>query len=233
MLDIRTTTTPEEAVAAAVSQYIRDRSGAPTLLMIAGGSLPEGVLPYVDRDILSPQVTISIFDERCTEHEVGLNELQLAATVFYCDALAVGVQQLDVVVGDHATCPLVATDWEDRLRAWQQQHPMGEIVVLAGVGSDGHIAGILCHTPEETPVFTGTDWIVAHRFAATDNQYPYRITPTFTFWQEAVTATFIYMQGADKVVALAALQDPAADLATTPAAILQRLPGSVTLFSDM
>ena len=232
MLDIQATKTPESTVAQAVSEYISSRAGAPTLLMIAGGSLPETVLPHIDQRILTPQLTISIFDERCTEDESGLNELQLQATPFYDAAKVAGAQFLDVVVGDQGSCPMVAADWESRMREWQGQHPDGEIVVLAGVGADGHIAGILCHTPEETPIFTSKEWIVAHHFVATDNPYPYRITPTFTFWQKVVATSFIYMSGTEKAAALKAIQADDGNLATTPGRVLNTLSGSVVLFTD-
>ena len=222
---------PTAAVAEAVSQYIRARGDRPTLLMIAGGSLPETVLPQVDQAILGPALTIGIFDERCTEDEAGLNELQLQATPFFAAAVAAGANVLDVVVGDSSTCDVVAADWQERLRTWAAAHPDGEIVVLAGVGADGHIAGILVHEESETECFTGSDWIVAHRFKQTDNHYPHRITPTFTFWQEAVAATFIYMNGPEKQAALAAIMAPSGDLATTPGRVLRSL-AHVRLYTD-
>ena len=233
MIDINHTPTPEKAVAQAVGEYLRARADVPTLLMIAGGSLPEVVLPHIDRGVLSPQLTISIFDERCTEDETGLNELQLQATPFYADALRAGVGTMSVVVGDDATCPLVAEDWEKRLRQWQAAHVEGEIAVLAGVGADGHIAGILCHTPAEHETFMSEKWIAAHHFSDTDNPHPSRITPTFTFWREAVSMSFVYTKGEEKVEALQALFSPTPDLATTPAQVLSSLPlESLRLYTD-
>ena len=233
MLHVHRTSDPESAVAVAVSQYLNKRAGTPTLLLIAGGSLPATVLPHLDRQILTPDLTISILDERCTTDDTGRNQLQLHATPFYQEAQHAGVQTLEVLLTETAVCPAVAADWEARLRAWQKAAPSGEIVVLAGVGADGHIAGILCHSPAETPVFSGTEWIVAHHFTGIATPYPYRITPTFTFWQEAVTTSFVYLSGPEKAVASQAIQVSTADLAATPGAILsQPSVGSVQLFID-
>ena len=222
---------PAATVAATVSDHIIARGDRPTLLLIAGGALPEEVLPHIDQAVYSPALTICIFDERCTEDEAGLNERQLHVTPFSTAAVAAGVHTMEVVVGDSDTCEVVAADWEERLHAWKAAHPDGALVVLAGVGADGHIAGILCHTPEETPVFTGASWIVRHHFHQTDNPYPDRITPTFTFWQDAVAATFIYMNGPAKRTALARILARSGDLATTPGRVLRSL-SHVRLFTD-
>ena len=233
MIDIHHTPTPEKAVAQAVSEYLRARADVPTLLMIAGGSLPDAVLPHIDRGVLSPQLTISIFDERCTEDESGLNELQLQATPFYKDALRAGVNAMNVVVGDETTCPLVAVDWEKRLRQWQAENLEGEIVVLAGVGADGHIAGIFSHTQAEHETFASEAWIVSHHFSDTDDRYPTRITPTFTFWRDAVAMSFIYTKGEEKAEVLQSLFSTTPDLTTTPAQVLSKLPlESLRLYSD-
>ncbi len=233
MFVIQITSNPEVAVAEAVSEHIKMHANVPTLLLIAGGSLPSAVLPHVDQTVLTPQLTIGVLDERCTEDESGLNELQLQATPFYKSAQTAGVRFLDVVVGDEASCLTVAADWESRLRAWRSNHSEGEIVVLAGVGADGHIAGVLCHTLEETPFFSGQEWIVAHRFSETNNPYPYRITPTFTFWQKVVTASFVYVSGPEKAAALQSVQAGEGDLAITPARVLRTISNPVLLVTDI
>ncbi len=128
-----------------------------------------------------------------------------------------------VTVSEEDVCSTVAADWERVLRIYRDTCPEGEVIVLAGVGADGHIAGILCHTADETPVFTGTEWIVSHHFQQTDNLYPHRITPTFTGWKEVVDRSYIYMSGEEKYSALTDILADAGDLHTTPARILREL----------
>ena len=215
---------PPTAVAAALSNHMAAAPERPRLLLVAGGSLPQQVLPHVSQETFGPHITVCVFDERCTTDPAGSNQQQLASTTWYHAALECGVQELPVTVTAEAQCAAVAADWERALRRYTVDQPDGEVIVLAGVGADGHIAGILCHTPAETPVFTDSAWIVHHRFADTDNQYPARITPTFTGWREAVDRTFIYIDGAAKAQAVAAIQAATGDLYTTPARILRELP---------
>lgn len=232
MINIIEVENTEEALALRVSEYLLHRGGAPTLLMIAGGSLPSTVLPYFNKQALTPDVTISIFDERCTEDESGLNELLLKKTNFYKQAIDAGVNTIDVVVGSMETCNVVAKDWEERIKRWKHENHDGEIIVMAGIGADGHVAGILCHTEKETPIFESSAWIVSHEFQNTTHQYPVRITPTFTFWREVVDHTFMYLNVPEKLSARLAIENDIGTFHETPGRVLRNVTGDVVMYSN-
>lgn len=87
------------------------------------------------------------------------------------------------------------------------------IIAQFGIGADGHIAGILPHSPAAA----STDWVAAYE---TDEHT--RITLTFEALRH-ITAAYAFVFGEEKKPALLQLRDEALDLADEPSQILKEL----------
>ena len=220
---------PAKELALACNQFLAD-SEVPVLLLIAGGSVRTDVLPYLDVELCTESVTLGILDERFTTHTAALNQGQLRETKFYQRAVEHGAQE--IVVGLHSDPEITAAAWEALWRDWKRTNPTGQVVVLAGVGDDGHIAGILPLTQEELPAFTSESWLVEHVFSQSSNPYPHRLTPTFTWWQKEVAYVGISMKGVKKQTALEAVLAAEGDLLQTPARVVWYVP-ACTIYTDI
>lgn len=104
----------------------------------------------------------------------------------------------------------------------QEAFQVAEIVIgQVGIGSDGHIAGILPHSP----AVDSKDWVAAYETPTYD-----RFTLTFEALRH-VTADYSFVFGSDKKPALEQLRDATLPLAEQPAQFLKELP-EVYIFND-
>lgn len=95
------------------------------------------------------------------------------------------------------------------------------IIGQLGIGADGHIAGILPHSP----AVTASDFVTAYQTSTYT-----RFTLTFNALRQ-ITADYSFVFGADKKATLEQLRDQDLPLAEQPAQLLKELP-EVYIFND-
>ncbi|OHA81496.1 MAG: hypothetical protein A2675_03440 [Candidatus Yonathbacteria bacterium RIFCSPHIGHO2_01_FULL_51_10] len=200
----------------------------PTLLFLSGGSALtalDGITP----ESLSGLITITTLDERYDPTGRNANFVALSKAPFFRRAEMRGVQIVDtcVLVGESQT--ELADRMESEVRAWKTQYPQGVCIAIAGVGAEGHIAGMMPY-PENPPrfaeLFEGERWFIGYD-AKNKNEFPLRVTATMTFLRK-LTHVFAYIQQKGKEAAIEKMKTPG-PLAECPARVLQEIPGALYL----
>lgn len=198
-------------------------SGTPVLLFLSGGSSLEP-LAYVKPETMSGLVTLTTLDERHDPSGLNSNFRALARTEFFKQAQLQGAQVIDtcVLLGESHT--ELADRIETDVRAWLIEHPHGVLLAVAGLGADGHTAGIMPY-PEDRVAFTerfeGERFFVAYD-ATGKNPITRRVTATLTFIRK-LSHVFLYAHGAEKRAARVAIKETG-PLAGCPARIYQSVP---------
>lgn len=201
----------------------------PILLMLSGGSA-WSLLEYVSPDVLGPHITITTLDERFSTDVTINNFAQLSTTQFYAQARAKGVAEISTLIEAGDTLVGAGQRFETALRAWRIKYPDGVVLATVGVGPDGHTAGIFPGAYEIE--FSDTDWVVAYVVPKSINQYPERITVTYTFLRTQLTEAVLFISGSEKKHLIDSLLSSTCELQTMPACILTEL-AMVTLVTDI
>lgn len=210
-----------EALTKTLSEY--QASDTPVLLFLSGGSSLEP-LAYVKPETMSGLVTITTLDERHDPSGLNSNFRALARTDFFKQVQLQGAQVIDtcVLLGESHT--ELADRIETDVRAWMIEHPHGVLLAVAGLGADGHTAGIMPH-PEDRVTFAerfeGDRYFVAYD-ASGKNPIAHRVTATITLLRK-LTHAFLYAHGAEKRAARVAMKEEGS-LAECPARIYQSIP---------
>lgn len=200
-------------------------AGTPVLLFLSGGSSLEP-LAYVKPETMSGLVTLTTLDERHDPSGLNSNFRALARTEFFKQAQLQGAQVIDtcVLLGESHT--ELADRIETDVRAWTIEHPHGVMLAVAGVGADGHTAGIMPYSEDRvafTERFEGERFFVAYD-ASGKNPLAHRVTATMTLIRK-LTHVFVYARGAEKREARVAMKEQG-PLAECPARIYQSVPAT-------
>jgi 6-phosphogluconolactonase/glucosamine-6-phosphate isomerase/deaminase len=197
------------------------------VLFLSSGGSALGVLDHVDPDMIAPYLTIGIFDERYDPTNKSSNYAQLRKTEFYRKAVERGCRLIDTSTHPKQTQEELASFYEEELRSWRRSHPDGVILATMGVAANGHTAGIMPF-PEDPvrfhELFEGERWIVAYD-AGDKNEFPLRVTTTFTFLR-MVDTVGIFLVGAAKGETFRAILS-GDDLPSCPGRIIKELHGGL------
>lgn len=194
------------------------------VLFLTSGGSALGVLDRIDESVLTPGVTIGIFDERWDPTNKTSNYAQVRKTQFYLQAVSRGCRLIDTATAKGQSQDELADFYERELRVWRERHPSGVILATIGVAIDGHTAGIMPfpEDPERfTALFEGERWIVAYD-ATGKNPYPFRVTTTFKFLR-MVDLVGVFLIGQDKGEIFRKLLEEGS-LAEIPGRIIKELP---------
>jgi len=217
------------------AQHIEDTitRGRDVLFLSAGGS-SLSVLNHVHEDIIEKtNLTAGVLDERFTTKAKNNNFSQLITTRFGRHMHSTEPKRLiDTSVSVSDTMEAVADRLRQGITGWRNHNPDGLVIVLVGVGEDGHIAGMI---PTENPVvfkrrFCGEQLVVGFEDESLHNDFSGRITTTVRFFRRAVDQAFVYAVGARKCSTLQRLSDNSQPIAKFPANILLDTPAR--LFTD-
>ena len=222
---------PERALAVDFEDFLKQHEAIPLLICVAGGSVLNEVLPVLNPHLLNQYSTVSVLDERYTDEEAGQNQFHFIKTPWFKTAVAQGAHTLAVPNGTVVSALEAARSFETQFLSWHRYALGGKVVVLGGVGADGHIAGLFPHSDDECKGFCTNHLVEAYDF---DNagEYKHRITPTFTWWRSFDPVTFIYMSGEEKRSALDAILSSEGEYNDTPARILRTL-SECTIYTDI
>lgn len=216
-----------------LNHWLELHSHLPILFLSSGGSALQ-ILDYLNPDLFTDKITISVLDERFSVDPSINNFAQLASTNFFSLITQRGVQIIDTrpIFQESQTDP--ANRFESELKNWVQNHPDGKIIATLGIGVDGHTAGILPF-PEDPQLFQklfiDTDhWVVAYD-AGAKSIYPLRVTTTFPFLQK-LNHAILFVKGLEKAPVLQKAYDKSDNYPEVPGRLIKLLP-SVHLFTDL
>lgn len=220
------TQTPDEGIAAlsgAISKALND--GRKVLWFICGGSnIPtsKAVMDEVRESIDGPEftkLTVAFTDERYgpIDHPDS-NAKQLADSGFNAD----GVMTIFPLCGLSLEQTVISYDKAITAAIHDSESSDGLIIAQFGIGPDGHIAGILPHTPAVADLHMVSGY-VATPFT--------RITVTPVVMRK-IHAAYAFAFGESKREALGRLRDAQAPIADEPCQILKEIPEAV-LYSDV
>ncbi|MHB8651823.1 MAG: 6-phosphogluconolactonase [Minisyncoccota bacterium] len=192
------------------------------LLFLSSGSAFDA-LKYIPDDSLGGFLSITMLDERYDPNGKNSNFAALTRLPFFSRAQMCGVQLIDTCVSLGERADELCARIESDVHAWILEHPNGMLAATAGVGADGHTAGIMPfpESPEcFVELFKNEHWFVSYN-TGEKNPIPHRVTSTITFLQ-TLDRVFVYAVGEEKREALAAMQREGS-LAECPARILLQL----------
>lgn len=206
------------------AQFLNETLGSygdvPVLLLVSGGSALK-ILSYVYLTRCG-HMTIGLVDERISDNVKDRNMTALEATGFF--RLVKHAHPVFLSVKQEVTLPRSARQYEEDLRSWRKNHLDGKIVVIAGIGPDGHTAGIMPfpNDPEQfRKLFEGREWVVGYD-AGEKSQFPHRVTLTNTFLRQA-DAVVVFACGREKKEAIERTLESEGNLHQTPARIVREM----------
>lgn len=215
----------EDYLAKAIAHYLEQHADSSILFLVSGGSA-RNVLEYIDEAVLGENITVSQVDERFSGEEGANNYLQLTHTPFYARAKACGVAFIPSLPEESESLETAARRWEGALRTWESAHPQSRIIiVLMGIGPDGHTAGIMPF-PEDPDTFRDVfedtpRWVVGYD-AGKKNQYAQRMTTTISFLETKVDQAFLFVRGEEKGDILRTILS-SRDIPTYPATVIHTM----------
>lgn len=226
MIRIQTTEVPQENAAVYINSLLATHADKPILLMLAGGSSRE-VIPLIDTELLSDQVTVTVTDERYTEDLEENNFAALQGMSFYNNLIDAGAYCIDTQIFAGESHEEHAKRFDKNLKEWKKDFPNGKIITLFGVGKDGHIAGIIPGTENFDLKFNNPDvWAIELK----DTKYE-RTTITLPFMKN-IDFPLVYITGIEKSEALAKIVAKEGDSHQTPARILNDMKDPI-IFTDI
>ena len=210
-----------------ISAILEKEQGKDILLLLAGGSafsVYDAILPQW----LSDHVTIAMTDDRFSR-ELDINNTHiLQATDFYNEAINADAYFISTEVWNEEKPEELATRFEYGLRQWRQEFPEGIVIVVFGMGEDGHTCGMI---PGSAELFENTDkWVVG--YSTPNNEYNERVTITMPFIRKFVDYGVAYISGENKREAFNKLIAKKGNLSETPARIMLELK-NVEIFTDL
>lgn len=215
-----------------VSELFLSSQDKSTLFLISGGSSLD-VLPEIEPQALSSNITLGVLDDRMSTDSQINNFLQFTKTPLYPAAKKLGVLFLSSVPAYGDTVEAWGEKYNQVLENWFNSHPNAITIALMGIGADGHTAGIMrCPDNPEMfkKLFIDTDKKAVGYDATGRNPYPLRMTLTIPFIK-IIDHAVVYTVGETKKEALVKSLAPSGTLWETPGRIILEMP-DVWLFTD-
>ena len=229
----------QNALAREISIIIDQSSNAPLLLLLSGGSCLT-ILPLIQEYLerIPPkkyQLTIGMVDERFDTEESNFVHLKKDYGKFY-DFMT----KRDAVFID--TSPKLKDQYE--MAEWYEKelyrHPDKRrdlsIVIILGMGPDGHIAGIMPYPDAEQETFyetfLDTDKLVVGYDATGKNKFTKRFTLTYPALLRA-NSLFAYIVGDEKKAALHQALKENPPLHRCPVYYFQTTKQDVSLYTNL
>lgn len=233
---IETSPNPSEAAGKYINDLLSTHIDKPILLMLAGGSALD-VLPYIKPEYLTPEITVTVTDERFTD-DMGENNFDiLQTTEFYQNLMSVDAYCLNTSVvggeiayeeyGASEGARIHAARFEKHVQDWMQDfEKTGTIIALLGMGADGHVAGIIpgiYGDAEFDAKFLGSNDVsvveLDDAHMPPESTFRFRTTATLSFLKKVHHPIF-HIKGENKLPALKRALDPATKLSDIPARII-------------
>jgi len=205
--------------------------GYKVLLLLSGGSALS-VLTHISNNGLGEHLTIGMLDERYDPSNQDSNFIQLTKTEFYRRAKKSGCSFIDTSTKRGQTQKEMGNYFEKNLKTWKKINKRGIILATLGMGTDGHIAGIMPFPKNDKRfqwLFMGKNWVAAYD-ATNKNLYPLRVTTTITFLK-IINSGFVYICGENKAAAFKKISSPG-KISELPCRALKQSK-KITIYTDI
>jgi len=209
-----------------ITLLLKEFKEFPILLLLSGGSSMK-ILPHIKLSTKGSRMTISMLDERWSKDPTENNFSQLMETSFYKNSTRLGCQYIDTRVGIEKTVEEAGEIYNGSLYRWIKDNPDGKIIANVGMGSDGHIAGIMPFpdNPEYFEKAFNDDKIFAIGYNTKGkSQFLYRFSVTLSFMKNHFDATVSLIIGKEKELMLQKALSGQGKLSEVPAGIFRTLP---------
>ena len=231
------------AASAKLNEVLTKYRGQDFLFLSSGGS-SLALLDKIDVANFGNWSTVTVLDERFSVDPTVNNFSIIQNTNFYAEIKKRGVKFIEtkVLEGNDAGSDNSQTDtvqalgdrFNTQLKHWLKAHPKGSIIATIGIGTDGHIGGIMPHADD--PIFFETTFnnpnILAVGYDAKNkNPYSLRATVTLPMFRK-ITSAIVYAVGENKREPFTRLFSETGSLAETPCRILKEMK-NVEVFTDV
>ncbi len=221
-----------------ISDLLSQYYDTPVLLLLAGGSSVD-VLKHINPEYLTDLLTVTVTDERYSEELDENNFAILQSESFYNDLIQADSFCINTQVFQPETFEQFRARFEKNIKDWKADFPKGKIIALYGMGSDGHIAGIIPGVLDDQEFaieYNSSNRLVGKMDATGKNKFPFRISTTFSFMKEWVDHTAMYVTGEEKKEALEKVLDSekgdSSAYITLPASVIVDMK-DVVVFTDI
>ncbi len=233
MLTTHTSNDPLLFAAQALNEILRTHTDRATLLLLPGGSA-QAIAAQVDPVLLSSRTTLSVGDERWTLTPEHSNTAQLVTLPAWQTYLLRGVRTIDPRPHVSESLQDTSARFDRDIKLWHNTHSNGVVVAVLGIGTDGHLAGVL-PMPTERERFASLflaphPYVRGYHSDTTTDEHASRMTITLRYLMRHVTHTIVYATGPQKRAALSSLDVPG-PIADVPARILHHLQ-QVDIYTD-
>ncbi len=220
---------PAESATRKLMSLLDDLS--PILFLSSGGS-SLSILSHVDTNVLDESVTVGVLDERFSQDVSVNNFLQVADTSFGQAAQASGCNFINTKPKSDEDMEDLAKRFEQDIRQWKEANPNGGVVATVGIGSDGHVAGIMPSQKEDLfkERFQSDAYVAAYEVSPETNEHTKRVTTTVTFFRECLDKSIVFAVGKRKCPVLRKLFSKDAPLHEMPSQIIKEVEGGI--FTD-
>jgi 6-phosphogluconolactonase/glucosamine-6-phosphate isomerase/deaminase len=216
-----------------LSQELIRYSDKSTLILVSGGS-SLSMFEYIDDAALRSNLFLGQVDERWTKNTRDLNAEAFRKTSFAKKTAEFGIPFVTMDVSGSPTPEECAIRYERYLKQWRSVFFGGVIIAVLGIGSDGHVAGVLPYPSAQnefnTLFYDTRAWVIGYETGGR-GEFKERVSLSLHFLLQEPKSVFVYACGKDKQEALQKAFSPDGTFADTPARILNQM-GSVFLFSD-
>jgi 6-phosphogluconolactonase/glucosamine-6-phosphate isomerase/deaminase len=223
-----------QVAGSALDQLLGEYHGHPILLLLSGGS-SLSLLPYIKKERLGPHMTLSMLDERYTKKATDQNFSQMMDSFFFKTATDLRLPTIDTRPEGNEGLAETTERIRCSFREWESKAGgAGAIIATAGIGEDGHIAGVLPDKENEKEfmlLFNDPRQTIVG-YERTGAEHPCRISATLNFLQSRTAGVIVYAVGKEKINAIIRVRAEKGTLAETPARILNDIPNS-HLFTDI
>lgn len=201
------------------------------LLLLSGGS-SLGILDGNWTDVLGSHLTIAMLDERYATDPKINNFSQFMQTDLYKTCLEKGVSIVDTRVYSEKLDEYTK-NYDNAIKAWFEKNGDGRIIATVGIGSNGHVAGILPFLEDFEyfeKTFVQTSKFIAGYNTKGKDEYKYRVTSTLPLLKK-INEVVTFAVGENKKDPLTKLFENSHPLNELPVQILNELE-NLYLYTD-
>lgn len=219
----------------AIGEMLSRSEGRPTLFLVSGGSSMSLMNSEMPSEAFGSHLTSAPLDERVVFDPSENNSALFKETEMFQSLVNVGGQFIDAEMNENDTKEDIAKRYNDGIQKWLEENPEGRIVATMGIGSDGHVCGMMPF-PNDTETFKklfidGEPGAVLYD-ASGKNEFSNRITVNMPML-ERIDEVVVYVVGEKPLKDVLKIVDVGpAELAEMPARIIQKMK-NVHIFTDI
>lgn len=204
------------------------------LFLSSGGSCLK-ILDYLEITPIGKNLTLTMLDDRFSDDPKINNFLQMQTMDFFKTGSKKKIDIISTVPKPNESISVTTCRIEEQIREWLSKNPNGKVVATVGIGSDGHVAGVMPDTHnilDFSNMFLNDKKLVVGYEAAHETKYRKRVTVTLAFIQKFVDASIFFVIGQDKSGVLLSILTGNEKINVQPASIIRYL-RNATLFTDI